>query len=181
MELMDAMKGRRSVRKYKADKVEHAVLEQVIEAASLAPSWKNAQPTRYIVVENDALKNEIAESCVMGFDYNMKTIKNAPVLILVTTVKGRSGFERDGSFSTSKETHWESFDGGIATQTLCLAAYERGLGTVVMGIYDEEKVIGAAGVPEGQKVSAMVAIGYPDEQPAMPKRKEAGELLTYRS
>ena len=59
----------------------------------------------------------------MDFEYNQKTMHNAPALILVTTITGHSGFERDGSFSTSKETHWESFDAGIAVQTLCLAAY----------------------------------------------------------
>lgn len=179
MELLEAVKERRSVRKYKADKIADGLLEKVVAAAAYAPSWKNSQTTRYLVIENEALKRKIAENCVMGFEYNKKTILNAPALILVTTIDKRSGFERDGSFSTSKETHWQSFDAGIATATLCLAAHEQGLGTVIMGIYDEEKTIETAGVPEGQKVSAMVAVGYPDEQPAMPKRKGVDELLTY--
>ncbi len=98
---------------------------------------------------------------------------------MVTTLSPRSGFERDGSPSTSKGSHWESFDAGIATQTLCLAAYEEGLGTVIMGIYDEAKVIEVAKIPEGQRVSAMVAIGYADESPAMPKRKSADEITTF--
>ena len=101
------------------------------------------------------------------------------MLILVTTVSPRSGFERDGSPSTSKGSHWESFDAGIATQTFCLAAHEEGLGTVIMGIYDEAKVIEVAKIPEGQKVSAMVAIGYADETPIIPKRKSADELLSF--
>lgn len=101
------------------------------------------------------------------------------MLILVTTVSPRSGFERDGSPSTSKGTHWESFDAGIATQTFCLAAHEEGLGTVIMGIYDEAKVIEVAKVPEGQKVSAMVAVGYADESPAMPRRKSVNEVLSF--
>ena len=102
------------------------------------------------------------------------------MLVIITTISPRSGFERDGSPSTSKKTHWESFDAGIATQTFCLAAYDAGLGTVIMGIFDEDKVIKAVGVPEGQKVSAMVALGYADEEPAMPKRKSVGELLILR-
>ncbi|MDL2236552.1 nitroreductase family protein [Christensenellaceae bacterium OttesenSCG-928-K19] len=178
MEFMECVENRRSVRKYKADKPEEGVFEKIVQAASYAPSWKNSQTVRYIVVEADSVKNEIAERCVMDFEYNQKTIQNAPAIILVTTIASRSGYERDGSFSTGKGTHWESFDAGIATGILCLAAHEQGLGTVVMGIFDEEKVRQVAGIPDGQKLSAMVAVGYPEEQPAMPKRKGVEELLS---
>jgi Nitroreductase len=179
MEFTKCVEGRRSIRKYKADEVNGALIEKIVQVATFSPSWKNAQTTRFIAISSVELKKELAEKCVMDFEYNKKTILNAPMLILVTTLSPRSGFERDGSPSTSKGTHWESFDAGIATQTLCLAAYEEGLGTVVMGIYDEAKVIEVAKIPEGQKVSAMVAIGYADESPAMPKRKSAGEILSF--
>lgn len=180
MEFMDCLQGRRSVRKFKPEAIEDGVFEKLITAASCSPSWKNSQTPRYIVVTGEALKNKLADDCVMGFAPNAATIVAAPAVILVTTVANRCGYERDGSFSTSKGTHWESFDAGIATQSLCLAAYEEGLGTVIMGIYDEEAVIKAAGVPDGQKVSAMVAIGVSDEEPAMPKRRGMDELLDYR-
>lgn len=179
MELKDCVKGRRSIRKYKGDAVKDELIEKIVGVATLSPSWKNSQTTRFIAVSNPEIKTALAEKCVMDFDFNKKTILNAPTVILVTTVSPRSGFERDGSPSTSKGTHWESFDAGIATQTLCLAAHEEGLGTVVLGVFDEEKVAKAASVPEGQKVSAMVAIGYADEAPAMPKRKEAAEILSF--
>lgn len=180
MDFMECVKSRRSVRKLKNEPLSDEVLTQLVETASYAPSWKNSQTTRYIVISDAALKLNLAETCVMDFEYNKKTILNAPTLVLVTTVADRSGYERDGSFSTSKGTHWESFDAGIATQTFCLAAHSMGLGTVVLGIFDQEKVIATTGIPEGQKVSAMVAIGYPDETPAMPRRKSAEELLSYR-
>lgn len=179
MELKDCVKGRRSIRKFKSDPVSDDLLQKIVQVATLAPSWKNSQTTRFIAVSNPEVKTALAEKCVMDFEFNKKTIMNAPTLILVTTVSPRSGFERDGSPSTSKGTHWESFDAGIATQTLCLAAHEEGLGTVILGVYDEEKVIAVANVPEGQKVSAMVAIGYADEAPAMPKRKDAAEILGF--
>jgi len=180
MEFLDCVRGRRSVRKYTPDKIGEAVFEKVVTAAAYAPSWKNSQTTRYIVVEDETLKNELAENCTMGFAFNRDIINNAPAVIIVTTVANRCGYERDGSYSTSKGTHWESFDAGIATQTLCLAAYAEGLGTVIMGLFDEKKVARAAGVPDGQKISALVAIGYPDEAPAMPKRKGISELLDCR-
>lgn len=178
MDFMKCIKERRSIRKFKPDEVSDTLLKQVVEAASYAPSWKNSQSVRYIAITDTGLKTKIAEECIMDFEYNKKTILRAPMLVLITTVSPRSGFERDGSFSTSKGTHWESFDAGIAAQTFCLAAHEKGLGTVILGIFDEDKVIAAAGVLQGQKVSALVAVGYPDEAPAMPMRKSVDELLT---
>lgn len=179
MEFMECVQGRRSVRKFKSDPVGTELIEKIVQAAAYAPSWKNSQATRYIAISDVALKKELAETCVMDFELNKKNILAAPMLVLVTTVSPRSGFERDGSPSTSKGSHWESFDAGIATQTFCLAAHNEGLGTVIMGLYDEEKTIKVAGVPEGQKVSAMVAIGWPDESPVMPKRKSVQELLRF--
>ena len=177
---MECVSGRRSVRKYKAEKIREDVLERIITAASFAPSWKNSQTIRYIIIQDEALKNELAQTCMKDFALNRDNIMSAPVLILATTVKNRCGYERDGSFSTGLGTHWESFDAGIAVQTLCLAAYAEGLGTVIMGIFDEEKIPRAAKIPEDQKLSAVIAIGYPDESPSMPKRRGLDELLDYR-
>ena len=83
-------------------------------------------------------------------------------------VTGRSGFEKDGSYSTALEGHW---------QTFCLAAHALGLGTVIMGIYDTEKAAEVMGVPAGQTVAALIALGHPIEAPAAPARKSVEELL----
>lgn len=179
MEFMECVQGCRSIRKFKSSPVSTELLEKIVRAASYAPSWKNSQTTRYIAISDEALKTKLAETCVMDFELNKKNILAAPMVVLVTTVSPRSGYERDGAPSTSKGSHWESFDAGIATQTFCLAAHNEGLGTVIMGIYDEEKVIEVAHVPEGQKVSTIVAIGWPDEEPTMPKRKGVEELLHF--
>ena len=178
MDFLECVQSRRSVRKYQPTPVEEATLRRIIQAASYAPSWKNTQTTRYILVQDSRVKAELAEHCVMGFEPNKVTILDAPVVILVTTITGRSGYERDGTFSTDKGTHWQSFDAGIATQTLCLAACNEGLGTVVLGIFDEKKVAEIVGIPQGQTLSAMVTIGEPKEIPAMPRRKEVDDLLT---
>ena len=178
MTFQDCVRTRRSVRKYKADPVSDQVIRSLVEAASFAPSWKNTQTTRYLVIRDKALKSRIAQEAVSMFPGNQRIIEGAPAIVLVTTVTGRSGFERDGSFSTSKGTHWESFDAGIATQTFCLAAHDAGLGTVIMGIFDEAIAASVAQVPQGQKVSAILALGYPDEEPACPKRKSVDDLLT---
>ena len=81
--------------------------------------------------------------------------------------------------STSRKDAWQAFDNGIATQTLCLAANDLGLGTVVMGLYDIDKASDIIGVPEGQLLMALVAVGYPDEKPSVPKKKTVEDLLSY--
>lgn len=179
MQTIECIKTRRSIRSFKEQAVSHELIREVIEAAAYAPSWKNTQTARYIIVENRKVIEQLADDCVLGFEYNSKTMKAAPALVLLTCVKGRCGFERDGSPTTSKGDRWEMFDAGIAAQTFCLAAHEKGLGTVIMGIFDEEKAAKAAAIPEGQSLSAIIAIGYPDCEPTAPKRKTADELLTF--
>ena len=80
-------------------------------------------------------------------------------------MKGRSGFERDGSFSTDREAGWQYYDCGIACQTLCLAAHDLGLGTVVMGVFDRKGLEAYLQIPEDQELMALIALGYPDESP----------------
>ncbi|MEG0157058.1 MAG: nitroreductase family protein, partial [Anaerovoracaceae bacterium] len=140
MDAITCIKERRSIRNFEDKKVPREVIEQVVETAAFAPSWKNTQIARYIVIEDQKLIETIANDCVLGFESNAVAIKKAPALVLVTMIKKRSGYERDGSFTTSKGDGWEMFDAGIAAQTFCLAAHEQGLGTVIMGIFDEAKV-----------------------------------------
>ena len=71
------------------------------------------------------------------------------------------------------------FDVGIACQTFCLAAHEAGLGTVIMGIWDEDGITELLNIPEDQELAALIAIGYPDIDPPAPKRKSVEELLTF--
>lgn len=83
------------------------------------------------------------------------------------------------AFLHLERMHGRAFDNGIATQTLCLAANDLGLGTVVMGLYDIDKASDIIGVPEGQLLMALVAVGYPDEKPSVPKKKTVEDLLSY--
>ena len=172
MEALQCIETRRSVRKFKGEAISHDVMEAIVKEASFAPSWKNSQVVRYVVVENQDIKAKIANDAVLGFTYNTGTIEKAAALVVVTMIHGRSGFERDGSYTTSKEDRWEMFDAGIATQTFCLAAHEKGVGSVIMGIFDEDKVAELISLEEGRKVAALIAVGYPDEEPALPKIKE---------
>lgn len=180
METMNCIKTRRSCRKFTEEKLSHEVVEKIVAAAAYAPSWKNTQISRYSVIEDKALIEKIANEGVMGFEYNTKTISRCAALAVVSMVTGRCGYERDGSFSTSKGDRWQMFDAGIATQTFCLAAHDLGVGTVILGIFDEDKVAEIIGLPEGQQVAALVAMGYPAIEPEAPARKSVEELLSFQ-
>ncbi len=174
----ECIKTRRSIRKFTNQPVPHELLEQVVETASFAPSWKNTQITRYIAVEGE--KKAALAKCT-DWSGNTAIMDNAPLVIAVTLIKGRCGYERDGSFSTSKGDHWQMFDAGIASEAFCLAAHEKGLGTVIMGLFREKEAESLLNLPQDRELAALIAVGYPDESPAAPKRKTTEELLSYQS
>lgn len=181
MDLIEGIKSRRSVRRFAEKAVPRELIEDVVEAARFAPSWKNTQTARYIVIDD---KEKIAalanDKCTFGFDFNIKTIAKAPAVVLLTIVEGRSGFERDGSFSTPKGDRWQTFDAGIAAQTFCLAAYEKGLGSVILGYFDDEEIKKVVEIPQGQQIGAMIPIGFmPENEPEVSPRKEVSELITF--
>lgn len=178
MNVTECLKTRRSIRRYKADPVDHSVIDSIVSLASYSPSWKNTQITRYIAIEDLSLLTEIAERYTP--DYNSNIIRQAPMLIAVTFKKGRCGYERDGSFTTKKGDRWQMFDAGIACQSFCLAAWDQGLGTVIMGVFDEDGIAGLLQIPEDQELAALIAVGYPDIEPSAPTRKPVEDLLQYR-
>ncbi len=177
MDAVTCIKTRRSVRKFKDNPVSKEVIEDLVLTASYAPSWKNTQTTRYIAITDSALKSRIAQECCG--EHNQGIINGAPVLVATTIVDKRSGFERDGSYSTVRGDNWQAFDNGIAVQTFCLAANEKGLGTVIMGLFDIDKAADILEVPQGQLLMSLIAVGYPDEEPAVPKKKTVEDLLTF--
>lgn len=181
MNFENCIKERRSVRKFKEEKISHDVIEKIVDFSRFSPSWKNSQTVRYHIIEDETIKTKIAEEAVMNFVFNEKTIKRCPALVLLTSVGKKSGYEEDGSFSTSKEDRWEVFDAGIACQSFCLSAYNEGLGSVVLGIFDDKKVKEIASIPEEENVAALIAVGYRDgdAKPA-PERLEVKDLISFK-
>lgn len=180
MEAITCIKSRRSIRKYKEDSIPHELIEEIVDTARFAPSWKNTQTVRYICVEDPVLKQQIADHCTEGSAHNGDIISQAPALMALTYISGRSGYERDGSFTTTRGEAWECFDAGVAAEAFCLAAWEKGLGTCIMGIYDEKRVAAFLELPEGIRVGALIPVGYPADEPAAPKRKDVDMLLAFR-
>lgn len=178
MNVTECLKTRRSIRKYKPDPVDHSIIDSIVSSASYSPSWKNTQITRYTAIENSSLLSEIADKFTP--DYNSNIIRQAPLLIAVTFIKGRCGYERDGSFTTKKQDRWQMFDVGAACQNFCLEAWNHGLGTVIMGVFDEDGISELLDIPDGQELGALIAAGYPDIAPDATKRKSVEQLLQYR-
>ena len=171
---------RRSHRQYQPKPVSHDLIEEVISLAAYAPSWKNTQISRYIAIEDPAVRETIAaEYCLPGAN-NPAIIRGCPLLVAQTFVKDRCGYNRDGTFTTDREDGWQYYDCGIAAQTFCLAAHDLGLGTVIMGVFDRKGLEEYLQLPEGQELMALIALGWPADEPAAPKRKDVETLLSYR-
>lgn len=179
MQTSDCILGRRSIRRYTGQPISRETIERVVSLAAYAPSWKNSQVARYTVIADRAVIDKIAGECVLGFAHNAGIIQGCAALVVQSILTKHSGYERNGSFSTGQGTHWESFDAGIAAQTFCLAAHELGVGTCILGIFDEKKVAEVINLPSTQTVSCLIPMGYPAENPAAPARKSAGELIRY--
>lgn len=177
METMENIYTRRSIRVYQNTPVTRTVLEEIFAAAQMAPSWKNTQTPGYLVVERSSEHWKDIVSCLPP--YNEKTASTAQALVIMTTKKARCGYDRDGSFTTKKGDRWEMFDAGIAAGTLCLAAWDKGLGTCMMGLYDEDRLPELLHMPEDQYVTAVIALGYPAEAPTAPKRKTLEDKVHY--
>lgn len=177
MELMDAIKGRRSIRKYRDTPVREEDLLAVLEAARWAPSWANSQCWRFIVVRDAAVKAQLSEVLT---DWNpaRRAVKEAPLLIVACGQLGKSGYYH-GAPSTQKGD-WYMFDTGLAMQNLTLAAHALGLGTVHVGAFDDVKAAKMLGVPDDFRVIEMMPLGYPNvEAKAPPPRREVAEQLYY--
>ena len=179
MEIKECIETRRSVRRYTDEPIPRETVLEIVRLASFAPSWKNTQTPRYMIVTDRQLMERIADECVLGFQYNTQTLTRCTALAVQSVVTNISGMEKDGSASTSKGSTWEVFDAGISAQTFCLAAHSLGVGTCIMGIFDDEKIAAQIGLPENQRVSALIAMGVPAETPSMPRRREASELVRF--
>jgi nitroreductase len=176
MELMEAIKGRRSMRKYRPDPVPEEALRALLEAVRWSPSWANTQCWEVIVVKDPKVKSELAGTLVKT-NPALSSMAEAPLIIVLCGKKGVSGFKK-GEAATVKGD-WLMFDTGIAMQSLCLTAHGLGLGTVVVGLFDHQKAEEILGVPQDREVVALTPLGYPAAEGVTPKRKELSEFVFY--
>jgi nitroreductase len=176
MDVMQAIKGRRSIRKYKTDPVSDKDVDTILEAARWAPSWANTQCWRFVVVRDPQLKRKLADTLKLKENRSTAAVRDAPVVIVACAELGKSGY-RSGTIATDKGD-WFMFDTALAMQNLTLAAHAIGLGTVHLGLFDAKEVARILDVPDGAVVVEMTPLGYPDEQPIVPRRKELSEIVS---
>ena len=171
-DLMDIVKGRRSIRKYEDKEVPEEFLNQILESVRWAPSWANTQCWEVIVVKAPAIKEKLQGT--LDRNPSGKAMVQAPVVLVVCGKLKSSGYYKDQV--TTKFGDWFMFDLGIATQNICLTAYSLGLGTVIVGIFDHNKAKEILGVPDGYELVNMIPLGYPAKEPEAPKRREISEF-----
>ncbi len=178
MEVMSAIKTRRSIRRYKPDPVREEDLQVILEAARWAPSWRNTQCWRFIVVRDPEVKAKLADTLNIWPDNRaIPAIRSAPVVIAACAELGKSGYH-EGKPATDKGD-WFMFDVALAMQNLVLAAYSLGLGTVHVGFFDARKAAEILQLPEGIVIVEMIPLGYPDEEPKPKSRRELSEQVFY--
>ena len=181
MELSEAIKGRRSVRRFKPDTIDRNIIEKVLEFATWAPSAMNRQDWQFVVVQGPMKEKFLKISgtafdefkpmleitfkdkpkIIEGMKFFFETYGNAPVIILA--YGGKLPIGQDDVWSIS-----------LAVENLMLAAYEEGLGTVLTDgvVFTKEKEINDLLGIQGKKLVCVVPLGYPAEEPRKPPRRE---------
>ena len=177
MELDQALKGRRSVRKYVDKKVNHDLIVECIKASQDAPSWKNSQTARYYIVESEEMVKKVKEEAIPEF--NRVKVTDASALVITTFKKNRAGFEKDGTPTNENGQGWGYYDLGLNNMQFLLKAYELGLASLIMGIRDSDKIRELLNVSDDEIIVSVIALGYPGEEPSEPKRKDLEDIVKF--
>lgn len=172
----EVLKTRRSIRQYAEGEISKDDIIRIITFAQYAPSWKNSQTARYYAVVSPEKVKAFADECLP--EGNRTKADNA-ALIVVTFVKNRSGFDKDGMPSNECGQGWGYFDLGCACQNLCLKAHEMGYGTLIMGLRCGEKIRKFLSLPKEEQLVAVIALGHPAASPEIPPRLSTSEVLKF--
>ncbi|MBO4738974.1 MAG: nitroreductase family protein [Bacteroidales bacterium] len=172
MTVTEAIQNRQSERAYLDKPVEKEKIQQCIEAARLAPSACNAQGWTFVVVDDKDLKNEIAQ-CANSLGMN-KFVEQAPVIVAIVVEKPNF---TSWIGSLIKRKDYSLMDIGIATENLCLQAQELGLGTCIMGWFNEKKVKKLLHIPPYKHLALIVSMGYTDNEQRKKIRKPLSEIM----
>ena len=154
MEFTKLLEERRSIRAFDPEKhVTAEQIQEIVQAAIQAPSWKNSQTTRYYALVTPEKVEEFSAKCLPEF--NQKSSKGA-ALVVTAFVKDRSGFTQDGTPDNEVGNGWGYYDLGLHDENLILRARELGLDTLIMGIRDEKAIREALSIPENELLGAEI-------------------------
>jgi len=180
MNFRELIKLRQSVRKYSEQPVEKEKIDALIEAVRFAPSASNSQPWKLIIVDEPELKNKVANatfSKVIAFN---KFAPQAPVLAILIIEKPKVITQIGGSI---KNREFPLIDIGIAAEHFCLQATELGLGTCMLGWFNEKKIKQLLNIPKNKRIGLVITLGYfPDDYKQREKiRKPLSEMSSFNS
>jgi nitroreductase len=171
------LRGRRSIRRYLPTPVEREKLLACLEAARLAPSAHNAQPWRFIVVDDPDLKERLTAAAFSGIYSGSKFAAQAPVILLLLA---KTELMAHGLGGRLQRVPFHFIDIGIAGEHIVLQAEELGLATCWMGWFNYRKARKVLGIPRKYKVMAMMPVGYAEKRPRRePPRRTLDEIVTY--
>lgn len=173
MELLELIQKRQSDRQYEARPVDRELVVKCLEAARLAPSACNSQPWKFVVVDEPQLVLQVGEAAA-GMGMN-KFAKEVPVIVAVVLEK-MNLTARIGSVIKDKE--YSLLDMGIAVEHFCLQAAELGLGTCIMGWFDEKKVKKLLGI-KNKRVPLLITLGYPAGETRRKIRKSLDDMSSW--
>jgi nitroreductase len=168
MNVFEAIKERKSIRKYKNTEVEDEKLKKILESARIAPSAANRQEWKFLVLKNQETRDKLVEAA-----NGQKFVGTAPITIVACSTES----ERVMPCGQNAYT----VDLSIAVSFMILEATELGLGTCWLGAYDEGKVKEILGIPDEIRVPAMFTLGYADENPAPRPRKDFDDIVFYET
>lgn len=166
MNVMEAIRKRRSIREYQNKEVEEEKLKKILEAGRLAPSASNRQEWRYIVVRDKTTREKLMRAAK-----NQRFVAEAAVVIVACA-------ETDEHRMTCGQLSYP-IDVAISLDHMSLVAVEEGLGTCWIGAFYEEKVKEILGIPPHIRVVELLTLGYPKESPLPRPRKSLEEIVRY--
>ncbi len=164
MDVMKAIEKRRSVRAYQSKFVPEDKLKKILQAARLAPSARNSQPHKFIIVKDPQLIKKLAKEAT-----EHSFIGEAPVIIV--------GVALDPNYIMSSDVPAHPVDIAIAIDHMTLIAVEEGLGTCWIGGFNQDKIKQILNIPEKCKAVILLSLGYPADSPAEKQRKSQKELI----
>ena len=175
MEFKDLIKERRSVRAYSEGKeISNELIEEIITEAYQAPSWKNSQTARYYVANTPEAIEKVRKALP---EFNNRSSANA-ALVITTFVKDISGFNA-GVAENELSNKWGAYDLGLNNAYFVLAAKERGLDTLIMGLRDANALREEFNIPKTEQITAVIALGYGVNQPAPRADRAVGEVARF--
>jgi nitroreductase len=174
--LLDLIKSRQSDRKYSDKAIETEKLDRIIEAGRMSPSACNAQPWKFIVVNDPELLHKVAETASAKLIGMNSFVVQAKIIIVIVRENPNMSSKVG---ATIKNKDYSLIDIGIATENICLQAEAEGLGSCIIGWFDERMLRKILAIPKSKRVELIITLGYSLSDQREKRRKPAGETVSY--